>query len=161
MNVQERYILSLKKAKQALKMADHLTYITFPLVKENRLLLKILQEIYTSVHYIINSILQYEYAYKRIQIYKDPKENFRTFKKLAKKYRIGEEQMEKITEILLLNELHKKSPFEFVKNDKVVIMSDNLKTETLTLEKVKDFLLEAKDFFRKAIRIIDKKQELS
>lgn len=152
----EKFILSLEKARKSLEMADHLTYMTFPLVKENRLLLKVLDELYLSVLNTINSILQYEYAYKRIQIYKDAKENFRTFMDLAEKYKISQEQLKNLIEILNLGEKHKRSPFEFVKNDKIVIMSDNLKTATLNLEKIKRFLLETKDFIRKASLIISK-----
>lgn len=152
----EKYTISLEKAKKNLQMADHLTYMTFPLVKENRLLLKVLDELYLSVFNTINSILQYEYTYKRIQIYKDPRENFRTFKKLAEKYNIKEEQLNKLIEILNIGEKHKKSPFEFIKNNKIVIMSDNLKTSTLDIENIKDFLLETKDFLRKTDLIINK-----
>ncbi len=146
----EKFILSLEKATRSLKMADHLTYMTFPLLKENRLLLKILDELHNSVINIINAILQYEYTYKRIHLYKDAKENFKTFKELAERYKINPEQLNKIIEILKLEESHKKSPFEFVRNNKVVIMSDNLKTTTLTSGKIKEYLLEVKDLLRKA-----------
>jgi len=152
----EKYITSLEKAKKNLQMADHLTYMTFPLVKENKLLLKVLDELYLSVFNTINSILQYEYLYKRIQLYKDPRENFRTFRKIAARYNIKEEQLNKLIEILSIGEKHKKSPFEFIKNNKIVIMSDNLKTETLTIEKIKAFLLETKDFLRKVDITINK-----
>ena len=102
MEVEEKFILSLERAKHQLKTADHLVYMTFPLVKENKLLLKALEEIYQSLINTINAILQYEYAYKRIQIYTDAKENFRTFKALAPKYNLNEEQLKKIVEILSL-----------------------------------------------------------
>ena len=86
---------------------------------------------------IINSILQYEYYYKRIRIWKEAEQNFNTFKKVCPWYDIGLKELESIIEIIKLFEKHKKSPFEFVKNDKIVIMSDNMKTETVTLEKTK------------------------
>ena len=146
---QERYILSLEKAKKSLELADHLTYMTFPIVKENKLLLKVLDELYSSIINAINSILQYEYLYKRIQIYKDARENFRTFKRIASRYNIQEEQLNRIIEILSLGEKHKNSPLEFSKKDKIIIMSDNSKIETLTLEKIKSFLTETKDIIRK------------
>ena len=58
--------------------------------------------------------------------------------------------MKKLIEIIQLAEKHKKSPFEFVRNDKIVIMSDGMQTDTITLEKIKSFLIETKDFLRKA-----------
>lgn len=56
---QERYILSLEQAKKHIQTADHLAYITFPFIKENKLLLKILEELNSSILNIMNAILQY------------------------------------------------------------------------------------------------------
>lgn len=151
----EKFLESLNYASKLLQTADHMTYITFPLVKEKRLLLKILNEIHLGLLNTINAILQYEYLYKRIRLYRDAKDNFIEFiEKCAPRYKINEEQIKKIKEIFLLIEKHKKSPFEFVKNDKVVIMSEGLHTDTITLEKIKDFLINAKDVYRKANLII-------
>jgi len=149
MEAENRFFLSLEKAKKSLQIADHLTYMTFPIVKENKLLLKGIEELYLAIINAINAILQYEYTYKRIQIYKDAKENFRTFQRVALRYSINQEQLSKITEILTLAEKHKKSPFEFSKNDKIVIMSDNSRIDTLNIDKIKAFILETKDFLRK------------
>ena len=145
----EKYIESLETAQKALQIADHMTYITFPLVKEKRLFLKILSELSISILNTINSVLQYEYYKKRIQIYKDARDNFNTFKELSLRYGIGPEQLRKLIEIIDLSEKHKKSPFEFVRNDKIIIMSEGMQTETLSLEKIKALLLETKDFLRK------------
>jgi len=151
----DKFTESLDKASVMLKTADHMLYMTYPLIKENRLLLKILNEIYLSMLGVINAILQYEYFNKRIQLYKDSKDNFQVFKNnCAPKYSITQEQIEKIIEIFSLEEKHKNSPFEFVRNDKVVIMSDGLRIATITVEKMKDFIFLTKDILRKAENII-------
>lgn len=148
--MQEKFIESLSNAVKAMQTADHLTYITFPLVKEKRLLLKILTELNLSLLNVINAILQYEYYYKRIEIYKDARENFNTFKEISPRYGINSEQLKKLIDIMILAEKHKKSPFEFVKDDKIVIMSNGMHTDWITLEKIKSFLLEVKDIIKKA-----------
>ena len=151
----EKYIENLDKAAKNLHTADHMLYMTYPIVREKRLLLKILNEIYLVVLGIVNAILQYEYIYKRIKLYKNPKENFSVFKnKCAPRFSITPEQVEKILEIFNLAEKHKKSPFEFVRNNKIVIMTNALKTDTITIEKMKDFILTSKDVLRKADTII-------
>lgn len=151
----EKFIESLDKASSMLKTADHMLYMTYPLIKEKRLLLKILSETYIAVLDIINSILQYEYLYKRVQLYKSAKENFDVFKnRCAPRYGISPEQMEKIKEIFILTEKHKNSSFEFVRNDKIVIMTNALKTDIITVEKMKSYILTAKDLLRKAETII-------
>jgi len=147
----EKFIENLNKAAKSLQTADHMLYMTYPLIKEKRLLLKILNEIYLVMLNIVNSILQYEYFYKRINLYKDAKENFSVFKnKCAPRYQIDTNQISQILEIFDLAEKHKKSPFEFVRNNKVVIMTNALKTDTITIDKMKSFILTSKDVLRKA-----------
>lgn len=149
--MQEKYFQSLEEATRALQIADHMTYITFPLVKEKRLLLKVLSELSLAILSTINAVLQYEYTWKRIQLYSDPKSNFETFKRISSRYEISSEQLKTLMEILTLAERHKKSPFEFVKEEKIVIMSDDgMIPSYLTLDKIKAFLIETKDVIHKA-----------
>ncbi len=151
----ENFIGSLDKAERELQIADHMAYVTFPLIKEKRLLFKILEGIYISLLNTINAILQYEYAYKRIILYKDSRDNFRTFsEKCAFRFSITPNQIRVIRDISLLVEKHKASPFEFIKKDKVVIMSDNLNTDTIDIDKIKQFLIIAKDILRKTNNVI-------
>ena len=148
--MQEKFQENLKEAIRALQIADHMTYVTFPLVKEQRLILKIFDEIYKSIIGCINAILNYEYLYKRIKLYRDNKDNMQTFiDKCAKNYTLNNEQIKKIKEILELNKKHKQSAMEFVKKDKVVILSDNLKTQVLTIQIIKQYLLLAKELLMK------------
>ncbi len=148
--MQEKFQVNLKEAIRALQIADHMTYVTFPLVKEQRLILKIFDEIYKSIIGCINAILNYEYLYKRIKLYRDNNDNMQTFiDKCAKNYTLNNEQIKKIKEILELNKKHKQSAMEFVKKDKVVILSDSLKTQVLTIQIIKQYLLLAKELLMK------------
>ncbi|MEM3405407.1 MAG: hypothetical protein QW117_00305 [Candidatus Pacearchaeota archaeon] len=145
----EKFLISLDNAKKYLQTVDHLVYVTFPLIKEQRLLLKALEELQNALINIINSILQYEAYNKKIIISKNAEENFNIFKKIAPTYSISLNQLEKIIEILKITEKHKKSPFEFIKDGKIVIMGDNFETEILSIEKIKEYIIETKDFLRK------------
>ncbi len=142
----EKFQENLQQAIKALQIADHITYVTFPLVNDRRLLLKIFDEIYKSITNCINTILNYEYLYKRIKLYSDNQENIRTFaQKCSKTYNLNNEQTKKILEILEINKKHKQSAMEFVKKDKIVILSDTLKTQILDINKIKQYLLLAKE----------------
>ncbi len=155
----EKFIENLDKAAKTLQTADHMLYMTYPIVKEKRLLLKILNEIYLVVVSIVNAILQYEYLYKRITLYKDAKTNFEIFKqRCAPRYNISPEQTAKILEVFNLTEKHKKSPFEFVRKDRIVIMTNALKTDTVTIDKMKEYIFLSKDLLRKAETIIRTKK---
>ena len=145
-----KFIENLQKAQKIISVADHLVYTTFPLVKDKKLLLKILVELKKGLTYCINSILQYEYIYKRIRLSSDPNKNFKTFQeKCALRYNITNEEIKIILEIFKLVEKHKQSPMEFVKNEKVVILSKDLQVEIITFEKTKEFLQISKDILRK------------
>lgn len=147
----EKFLENLEQARATIQTADHLTYMTFPLVKDKKLLLKIVTEIKNAVANCINSILQYEYLYKRISLYKDSQANFKVFReKCATKYGITSEEIRSILELFEIAEQHKQSPFEFVKDEKVVILSENMHRKTLTVEKTKEFLATAKNILRKA-----------
>ena len=90
----EKFLESVLEAEKKLRTVDHIVYITFPLIKDKRLLLKVIQEIREIITKCITSILQYEYMYKRINLYKNPKENFRTFtERCAPRYDIGKNEI--------------------------------------------------------------------
>jgi len=147
----EKFIENLNKASAMLQTADHLLYVTYPLVRDKRILLKILTEIYEAVFSAVNSILQYEYIYKRIELSKNPKENFIIFKeKCAPRFNISEEQTSRIVEIFRITEKHKQSPIEFLKGNKLIIMSDSVQTDAVTIEKMKEYLFLAKEIIKKA-----------
>jgi len=151
----EKFLEYIREAEKIIQTTDHMVYITFPLIKDKKLLLKILLETNIAVANCINSILQYEYIYKRIALYKNAKTNFKTFKeKCAPKYKITKEEINLILQLFDVVEKHKQSPMEFVRNEKVIILSENLKPEIITIEKIKEFLLLAKNILNKTKRVI-------
>jgi len=147
----EKYNESMSKAIKSLQISDHMAYVTYPLMKDKRLLLKSLDSIYESLIHTINAILQYDYLWKKIQLYKDPKSNFRVFsEKCAPRYGISKENVSEILEILALVEKHKRSPLEFTRKEKVIIMSDNLKTNVIDIEVIKKYLILTKSLLERA-----------
>jgi hypothetical protein len=141
---------NFEEAKRMIKTADHMIYVTYPILRENRLLIRILEQIDNAVFSIISVIMQHEYSYKRIKIYNDSRINLETFEtKCAPRYGLSSEYIKGIKELFELIEKHKKSPMEFVRQNKFIIMSDDLRTDNITLEKLKFFLAIAKDLLRK------------
>ena len=144
----EKYQENLKEAIKHLQIADHMTYVTYPLVNEQRLILKIFDEIYKSIINSINAILNYEYLYKRIRLTEN---NLQTFaQKCAKQYDLSNIQLKKIFEIIELNKRHQRSAMEFVKKDRIIILSDALNTQTLDIFRIKQYLLLAKELTMRA-----------
>ncbi len=146
----EKFLENLEKAQTKIQTADHLTYMTFPLVKDKKLLFKIIREIRNGIADCINAILQREYLYKRISLYKDPKTNFQTFRrKCAARYNITDTEIYLILDLFEVVEKHRQSPMEFIKGEKIVILSENMTKKTVSVEKIKEFLVVAKKLIKK------------
>jgi len=147
----ENHLENLSKAVKNIRIADHMIYITYPVIKDKRLLIKALEHINDSVVCIVNSILQYDYLHKRISLYPDSKDNLEIFLlKCAPRYNITPEEKAEIKEILATAESHRKSPMEFSRRERIVIMSNDLKTTVIDAENLKKYLSLAKNITNKA-----------
>ena len=151
----EKFLENLYEAEQSIKKIDHMIYVTYPLIQDKQLLLKIISDTKNVIIRCINSILQYEYLYKKIRLKKDPKENMKIFKlKCAPKYNISIEEIKLMLKLFDLVEKHKKSPFEFKKQEKIVILSKNSPPKIIIIENAKEFLALAKRILLKSKNII-------
>jgi len=129
----------LDKAESYLKTADHLIYITYPLIKENVIIKTVLDNLHKTVINVVKSILNYEGLYKRIQLIHE-NADINTFQRCAPRFNITVQEISTIKEIFSLAEKRQESTMEFIRRDKLVIMSDNLKTESISLEQLKKYL---------------------
>jgi len=154
--ISEKYILSLENAKKNLQRADSMIYFTFPVIKENRFLIKILEEFYNSTISFVKSIVQFEYVNKRAHVYSDARSNLETFEKCAPRYNLTQEQLKMIKNTFYLIEKHKKSAMEFTRKDKYVILSENLGTDFVTVETLKKNIFLMRDAIHKAEQTIIK-----
>jgi len=153
----EKFLENLQEAEKIIRQTDHMLYITFPLVKDKRLLIKILLETKNAIAKLINIILRYEYFFKRIRLYSDQKTNFRTFKeKSAREYEITEYEIALISELFKIAEVCKTSPIEFLKGEKIVILSEKMAPTIVTFEETKEFLSVAKSVLKKAKNVIQR-----
>lgn len=143
----------LKESLRHIQIADHIAYITFPIVNEKKLIIKIFEETAKALNNILSSAIYYEFERKNIILRTNEKENVKNFlKNLSKKYEINEKEIRKIQEIIEIEEKHRKSPMEFTKKEKVIILSDNLTTNILTIEQVKDYLTLTKNILKKILK---------
>ena len=146
----EKFLDELIEAERILSKIDHMIYVTYPLVRDKKLLLKILAETKIAIVKCINYILQFEYLCKRIRLSKDPKENLRTFKvKCAPRYNISFEEVKLINELFEIIDLHNTSPLEFKKEDKIVIFSETSRPKIIVIENIKEFIGLGKTILKK------------
>ena len=146
----EKYKECLKESARHLQIADHMTYITFPLVNEKKLIIKIFEEIFKSVKNSVNSAIYFEFQNKNLILSNNEKENINNFiKNLAKEYDLNEKEINKIREIIEIEKKHEESSMEFIRKEKLIMMSDSLDIKTITIEDIKEYLTIAKNLFLK------------
>jgi hypothetical protein len=151
-NLQEDY----ENAVKILQIADHMAYITYPIINEKRLLLKVIEEIHKCLNLIITIAIKLEnQKNKNMIISTNPELNFQTFLNLSKKYEISEKAIQLTSEIFQLYQKHKQSSMEFPKQNKIIILSDNLTVEFLEINKIKEYLTIAKEILLKVGKFIN------
>lgn len=134
-------------ASRHLRLADHLTFVTYPMLKDAKLLLSILDNLDKTFKAGLDAFLYYELLYKRISSFpQDLKSKLDLFQRTsAMRYGLNEYPII-IREIDFLLKKHKESPVEFVKDGRLVICSDSYRLKVIQIEDLKKYLLKAKTF---------------
>ena len=57
---------TIEDANKLFKTADHLTYVTYPLLKDNKLIITIIENLSEATTKAMDAVLYYEKYYKRI-----------------------------------------------------------------------------------------------
>ena len=153
----------LDKAKQNIKIADHMLSVTYPLLKDSKLLLAIVENIFLSYTNSIAALLYYERELKKIPPFTDSFESkFNMFReRCVLKYNIEKSYLMEIHDVWDIIIEHKKSPVEFKRRDSFVICSESYKIKTITVNNIKDYLNKAKVFIGDIDNIVGKDEGLS
>ena len=139
---------SLLASEKYLANADHLLYVTYNVIKEKKLLLNVLENLYKALLYGINAVLQFEHNLRKVRLYKESQRNLQIFKIVAKNYNITPDELKLIDEIMLIIKKHKESGIVFTRGEKVVIMVED-KIIFFDLPKVKEYVQATKTIIAK------------
>lgn len=157
----ERVIALVKDANKLLKTADHLIYMTYPLVKDIKLLTVVIDNLHKSLSNVMDAVLTYDRLYKRIPLLpEDYASKFELFKtKCAPRYNIPRENILLMEDIKKIIEHRKNSPIEFARQDKFVIYDRSFRMRTINYEKIKNYLNEVKVFMARINQIFLRGQD--
>ena len=158
----EEFQSASRRAHEKLKLADHMLTQTYPLVKDPKLLVAVMENIFLALTNAMASVLYYERTFKNIPPFVDNFENkFKLFReKCAPKHSLGKEYSEIITEVKEAVIAHRKSPIEFARKENFVICSDNYKLKTITIEQIKKYIDLTKTFLKETSVIISKNERI-
>lgn len=154
----EKFEELMDAAQKKLKIAEHLLTVTYPLVKDPKLLFPVAENLFLAFSYGIGSLLYYERLYKRVPPFPDDfKSKFGLFREeCSARYNIDKTHiaaMQDLREIILA---HKKSPMSFSRKESFIICDQSYFTRTLSYGLLKGYTEKAKLFIKKLSTIIKK-----
>lgn len=143
-----------EKAKRNIINADHMLCVTYPLVKDLRLLPAILDNIFQAYQNAMSAALYHGKLFKTVPNFNESFEGkLNMFKdKIASEYGIDGSYMADIQSLKEFINQHKKSPMAFVRKDKFVICNDGYEMKAVGLPDIHNYLNKAKVF----IQLMDK-----
>ncbi len=139
------------KAKRSLAVADHMAHVTFKLFNDPKILLAILENLNIALESSMNALLIHEREKKNIHAFADNFEHrYKIFKdQVAPRHGIEDLHLKLIRDVRGVMQSHKKSPVEFVRNDRFVICNDDYDMKTLSVDQIKQYVIWTKGLLAK------------
>ena len=130
---------------QELLNDDHIAYVTYPLLQDNKLIVAVLENLNNTALRIMEAVLQQEETNQE-----NFKGKYEIFKERAKRYQIEEAEVKIIQELKSLSDQRKKSDMEFIRKDKYILWDPYKgKLKELTMQSMKDYIIKIKPLLRK------------
>ena len=132
--------------------------VTYPLIKDTKLLLPIIQNLFMSMGNAMSAVLYYDRLYKRIPPFGDTFElKFNAFKEYCvHKHGIDKSYIADMHDIKAIIIARKKSPVEFVRKDRFVICNEDYRIKTLSIDDIRSYLSKAKLFIEQMEHLVSK-----
>ncbi len=154
----EKFMECRDRARNNIRIADHMLTMTYPLVQDPKLLLAVLENIFLSLTNAMASVLYYERVFKRVPPFHDTFESkFSLFKaKIVPRNNIDLGHVRFIAEIKELVQERKEASVEFSRKGKFYIASDSYKMKSLGPNDLKKYLQKAKTVTHELLQMVSK-----
>ena len=154
----EKFAEHKQRAVQNVKVADHMLTMTYPLVKDPKLLLAVLENLFMATTNAMAAVLYYERAFKRVPPFQDTFESkYNLFKqKIVGRYQVDLKWVRFIAELKETVQDHKQATTEFPRKGRFVMADHDYRIKTLGEEDLKYYLQLTKDFVSYALQLVSK-----
>ena len=137
------------KALEELRLADHMIYITFPLLEDKQIFLNAVTHLGNAIREVVHSFMKNEFDYKRIR-FMPPSDLL--INEFTSKYsaRLGlTPYIKMVKDVTTFNNVRSRSTIKLKRNDKFIVISPEYSMVALSLSEIKDYLGRAKEFVNK------------
>lgn len=153
----EKFQLLREEALKNYRMADHMLNVTYPLIKDTKILLGVTENLFLTLTQSMSSILHHERLFKLVPSFNDNFESkFHILHQKRSRYNMDQEFFDLMLELKDTILLHKKSPVEFRKNDRFIICTNNYKVKAITANQLKNYLKKTREFLNLMNQITSK-----
>ncbi len=152
----EHYQEALQKAKFQYDAAFHLLNVTYPLLKDPKLLIAILSNVHSSMEHSLDAILSFERQLLLVPHYLDNfQSKFNVFRyKSVPRNKIDPQLVEAISTVQTLLNLHQRSLIEFRKEDRLMICDKEFEVKQVAIPEIRQYLEASKNLIGAANKII-------
>ncbi|MEM2955046.1 MAG: hypothetical protein QW625_03810 [Candidatus Nanoarchaeia archaeon] len=156
----EHYLELLNSAKKQMELIEHMIYVTYPLVNENKLLLVMLNNIIKCARTSLQSLLEFERISKNISGWDNSflGEIFIYKQKIEQKYALNPKYFRFLQKLCELEKIDLESNVRFKRGERYILSLANFeKIFELDLNLIKKYASLTKNFIEDILKIIEKK----
>ena len=137
-----------ENAKKNYRIADHMLNVTYPLLKDTKLLLGVTENLFLALMNSMSSLLHYERIFKLVPHFQDNFESkFHIFcSRCTRRHNLDQDYPKLIQEMKEIILLHKKSPVTFRRKDRFIICTSKYQVKAITSHQLRNNLKKTKEF---------------
>ncbi|MBI5871479.1 hypothetical protein HZB88_00130 [archaeon] len=137
----------LAEAKREHQRADHIVYMTYPLIKETKLLGYAIEGTYKAALKAVEALIRHEQEYKRLPAGRfDAELGIQAFREhCMQRYKFDRKLLNTLLELKMLSSMRAQSPIEFSKREQFIICTKEYQTRIIELQKVKQYLNDVRE----------------
>ena len=141
----------LRDAHKEIEIADHMAYVTLPMLTDKNLFISMVEHLYKSVFYSIMCFLRNEIYYKRLFAMPQSEKEIVDFflRKYTHQIGIDNETLDMIRRMTNIGIASGKSFTQFKRSDKIVLLSPSYNVVEIDRDSVKKYLSLQKKFIVK------------
>lgn len=144
----EKHQESLQKAKFQYDAAFHLLTVTYPFLKDPKLLIAILSNIHTTMEYTLDALLSFERKLQLVPHYLDNfQSKFNVFRyKSVRRNKIDLSIVKSMEMVQALLSFHNRSLIEFHRQDRLMICDKDFEVKQVSVPDIRSYLDASKAF---------------